>query len=124
MINDTIFRENAEKFTLIRLDSNSVNAMGASVVELDPVVPVLAADQQQEINGSRDPECLLTKQSHRMKKEPQSHKKFIGVFRQVVSFICRVTLKRQKPEPGQHLKAAIHLLNWDIQGRRGIFGTR
>ncbi len=54
-----IFREHANQLTLVRFYMYSVNAMGAGVVKLDMVVPVLAADQQQEIDCSRDAECLL-----------------------------------------------------------------
>lgn len=64
-----LFREYAQQSALIRFNPYPVNAMCAGVVKRDPVHPVLAADQQQEINCSRETEVLLTVQCHRMIKE-------------------------------------------------------
>ncbi len=69
MVDDTFFREHAKQLTLIRFNLDTVNAMGTGVIKFDPAFPVLAADQQQEIDRSRDPKCLLPIQCHGMKKE-------------------------------------------------------
>ena len=53
VVDDTFFREHSFDLTLIRFDSDAVDAMGAGVFKCDPVFPVLAADQQQEIDCSR-----------------------------------------------------------------------
>ena len=50
LVDDATFWDHAEQLTLIRLDLDTVNAMSAGVVKFDPVFPVLAADQQQEID--------------------------------------------------------------------------
>ena len=84
-VNDTFFWEYTEQLTLIRFDLDAVNAMGAGVIKFDPVFPVLAADQQQEIDGSRYAELLIILQRHGMESEAQSFMKSIGVFCQSVA---------------------------------------
>ena len=68
-VDNTIFREHVQKLTPVGFDSDAIDAMGTGIIKFDPVFPVLAADQQQEINCSRYAELLLAVQCHRMERE-------------------------------------------------------
>ena len=50
LVDDTFFWEHVHKSALAGFDMDTVNAMGASIIKFDAVFPVLAADQQQEID--------------------------------------------------------------------------
>jgi len=49
---------------VVHLDLDSIDAVGARVVQDDPVVSVLAADQQQEVDCSRHSEALPRGKAH------------------------------------------------------------
>ncbi len=97
LVDDTFFREYTQKLTPVRFHMDTFNAMSASIIEFDAVFPVLAADQQQEIDCSRYAELLIIVQSHGMKREAQSLMKSISVFCQGVAADWKAFLKRQEP---------------------------
>jgi hypothetical protein len=70
---------------LIRFDLDSVNAMSTRILKFDPLLPVLAADQQQEIDCSRYAKLFNIAQRHGMEREAQSFLKGISIFCQVVT---------------------------------------
>ena len=84
LVDNAIFREYVQKLTPVGVDSDAVIAMGAGVIKLDSVFPVLATDQQQEINCSRYAKLLVIVQRHGMEREAQSFMKSISVFCQGV----------------------------------------
>ncbi len=67
LVDDTFFREYTQKLTPVRFHMDTFNAMSASIIEFDGGSPVVAADQQQEIDCSRYAELIIIVQSHGMK---------------------------------------------------------
>ena len=96
LVDDTFFREHLQKLTLVGLDMDTVNAMSAGIIEIDSLFPVLAADQQQEIDCSRYAELLIIVHCHGMEREAQSFMTSISVFRQGVAVKLRAFLKGQE----------------------------
>ena len=50
------FGEDARHVPVVRLQVDAFGAVGAGVFQLDVMFPVLAVDQQQKVDGSRDAE--------------------------------------------------------------------
>ena len=67
---------------VVGLQLNPFGAVCAGVVQLDLVFAVLAVDQQQEVDGSRDAESFIAVQSHRMERKPQPVEKLVLVLGQ------------------------------------------
>ena len=63
------------EFPPVCFDKDTVSAVGTGVLQLDPVLAVLAVDQQQEVDGSRYAEALLAVQCHGVERETQSVEK-------------------------------------------------
>ncbi len=74
-VDDGFFGADSRDGPVIGLKLNTFGAVGASVVQPDLVFAVLAVDQQQEVDGSRNPESFIAVQSHRMERKPQSVQK-------------------------------------------------
>ena len=70
-----VFRRHHRYFPLISLQVDAFGAMGAGVFQLDVVFPVLAVDQQQKVDRSRDAELDFVVQGHGMEREPQTFEK-------------------------------------------------
>jgi hypothetical protein len=81
---------------LISLKVDACGAMGAGVFQLDVVLPILAVDQQQKVDGSRDGELHLVVQGHSMEREPQSFEALAVVCSQCVTSHRLAFEKRQK----------------------------
>ena len=74
-VDDSFFGEDLRDVPAVGLKLDPLGAVGASVVQPDLVFAVLAVDQQQEVDGSRDAESFTAVQSHRMERKPQSVQK-------------------------------------------------
>jgi len=65
---------------VVHLDLDSIDAVGARVVQDDPVVFVLAADQQQKVYRSRNSESFPCVQAHGVKQKAEpSEKRFVTI---------------------------------------------
>ena len=124
LVDDTFFREHIQKLTLIGFDMDTFNAMSAGIIEFDAVSPVLAADQQQEIDCSRYAKLLIIVHSHGMKREAQPFMKSISIFCQAVAANWRAFLKRQEPKSRQHFDAVVYFIDRDGQSDGGGFRPR
>jgi len=56
----------------VNFNVDAVDTMGAGIIKGYTVLPVLAADQQQEVHRSRDPKALPSVQGHCMEGKSQS----------------------------------------------------
>ena len=74
-VDDGCFGRHLREFSPVRFDKDTVSAVGAGVFQLDPMLAVLAVDQQQEVDGSRYAEALPTVQRHGVERETQSVEK-------------------------------------------------
>ncbi len=71
-VHHRILGKDPRHFPVVRLQVDAFGAVGAGVVQLDAVFPVLAVDQQQKIDGSRYAELHLIVQCHGMEREAQA----------------------------------------------------
>ena len=68
-VDDGFFGRHPYELPLVRFDKDTLSAMGTGVIQLDAVFTVLAVDQQQEVDRSRNAEPLTVVQRHGMERE-------------------------------------------------------
>ena len=68
-------REYTRDLPPVRLELDPFGAVGAGIFQLDAALTVLAVDQQQKVDGSRDAESLIIVQGYCMKRKPKPFEK-------------------------------------------------
>ena len=66
--------------TVAHLNMDSIDAVGARVVQADAVLFILAADQQQKVYRSRHPKPLPRVQAHRVVHEAETPEELLVAF--------------------------------------------
>jgi len=112
-VNETPFRRHPCKPAAVDLNADRVNAVGAGVFQGQPTVPVLAADQQQEIHRSRHAEPLSVIQAHGMEGEPQAFREPAPVPGQLVPGWTAAVGDCEETEAAQHPEGVMHLVHRD-----------
>ena len=105
---------------VVGFDVDTVGTVGAGVFQLDVIFPVLAVDQQQEIDRSRDAEFLVVflftwVQGNGVKRESQSIGKPAVIFRQGVLAGRPPVWEIQESQPSEHPDAITRFFAADAQ---------
>ncbi len=94
---------------VVHLNLDSIYAVGTRVVQADPVLLILAADQQQEIYRSRDTKLLPRLQAHRVKHEAETLKKFLVAFGKYIAGGAPPVAEVYEAYLGQHPQGPLDL---------------
>ena len=74
-MNDGLHRRHPDEVPFYGFQMDAFGAVRTGVVQPDAVFTVLAVDQQQEVDGSRNAELLIIVQRHGMERKAQAVKK-------------------------------------------------
>ena len=108
-VDNALLRSHLYERTPIDFDMNAVDAVSTGVIQRQPVVPVLAADQQQKVHRSRHPEPFSGIQGHCVEGESQALREPAVILCQLEAGWTAAVGNGQEAKSAQHPDGVLRL---------------